>query len=450
MYPVVEYVTYVGMIAHTLFIPLFAWLGLPFMAVFNVFSVAAWTAARFANRRQRHGLATALLYVEVIAHAILACRFLGWNSGFHYYLLTTVPYLMFHDRLSTRTALIGSAATTAIYVGLRAATINVVPFSVAPSVIRVLEYFNIAIPLLALGGISAYFRFASIAVERHMESLNRVKTDFFQNVSHELRTPLTLIIGPLDAIVDAQFGAVSPPLKSRLDGVLNNARRLLRLINQLLDLGQLEAGRARLQVGRCDLNLLVKELAASFESAAASKDIRFVVDVPDRATPFFCDEEKVEKVLMNLLVNAFKFTDPGGKVLLRLSSGEPAVITVRDTGAGIAADDLPHIFERFWQASSGTARHQVGSGIGLALVKEFVELHGGRVSVTSQPGFGTEFEVRLPSLEGGGGADVVAAAEGGRRTSYDNVKAAVAESAGVPASSRPAGPAPRSRRRRPG
>ena len=171
MVPVVHYLTYVGIVAHALFIGVFAWLGLPLLAAFNVFSVAAWTAARIANQRRYPGVVVMLLFLEVAGHAILASRILGWNSGFHYYLVPIVPFLMFHDRLSTRTAVVGSAVVTLTYVLLRAATIDVVPTFVAPAVLRAVDYGNIAIPLAALAIISFYFRLASIDVERGMESL---------------------------------------------------------------------------------------------------------------------------------------------------------------------------------------------------------------------------------------------------------------------------------------
>jgi diguanylate cyclase (GGDEF)-like protein len=171
MVPVVHYLTYVGIAAHALFIGVFAWLGVPLLAVFNVFSVAAWIAARVANQRRYPGVVILLLFFEVAGHAIFACRILGWNSGFHYYLVPIVPFLMFHDRLSTRAAVFGSAVVTLTYLLLRAATIDVVPSFVAPAVLRAVDYGNIAIPLAALAIISVYFRMASIEVERGMESL---------------------------------------------------------------------------------------------------------------------------------------------------------------------------------------------------------------------------------------------------------------------------------------
>jgi diguanylate cyclase (GGDEF)-like protein len=170
MVPVVHYVTLVGISAHAVFIFVFAALNLPLLAVFNVFSVAAWVGARLANRRFPQ-LATLLLFVEVVSHSVLACRLLGWNSGFHYYLIPVLPFLLFHDRLSTRVVVSGSAMVTAIYILLRAATIDVVPGSLSPEVLRALEYGNVLIPLTALAIISIYFRFASMEVERTMEAL---------------------------------------------------------------------------------------------------------------------------------------------------------------------------------------------------------------------------------------------------------------------------------------
>jgi diguanylate cyclase (GGDEF)-like protein len=148
----------------------FAALNLPLLAIVNVFSVAAWVGARLANRRFPQ-LATLLLFVEVVGHSVLASLLLGWSSGFHYYLIPVVPFLLFHDRLSTSIVLAGTAAVTATYLLLRAATIDVVPGSLSPEILRAFEYGNIAIPLAALAIISIYFRFASMEVERTMEAL---------------------------------------------------------------------------------------------------------------------------------------------------------------------------------------------------------------------------------------------------------------------------------------
>ena len=171
MFLVIHYVTYVGISAHALFIPLFYWLGVPAMALFNVASVAAWVGARVANRRMRPFLAILLLFVEVVSHAILATWFLGWQSGFHYYLIPVIPFLMFNDQLPTRLVVAGSVLVAAVYVTLRIATIQVFPEGVSPPVLHVVEGLNMLVPFSALGVMSIYFRFASIDVERRMEQL---------------------------------------------------------------------------------------------------------------------------------------------------------------------------------------------------------------------------------------------------------------------------------------
>jgi diguanylate cyclase (GGDEF)-like protein len=171
MYPVIRYVTYVGIIAHAAFVAVFASLGLGLLAAFNVYSVASWVGARLANERGRPGAAILLLFVEILSHAILACHLLGWNSGFHYYLIPLVPFLMFHDRISTRTAIVGSVIVMATYLLLRAATIDVAPSGISAAALRAIDYGNIAVPLIALAIISGYFRLASIDVERSMEAL---------------------------------------------------------------------------------------------------------------------------------------------------------------------------------------------------------------------------------------------------------------------------------------
>lgn len=168
---VIHYVTWVGIVAHAGFIGLFAWLGVPLLALFNVFSVAAWIVARVANQRLFPRVAALLLLVEVSLHAVLACELLGWSSGFHYYLIPLIPFLMFHDRLSTRTVVVASAAVGVLYVVLRVATADRLPPPTWDGRAWFVVYVNMAVPLLALALVSIYFRFASIDAEHAMEAL---------------------------------------------------------------------------------------------------------------------------------------------------------------------------------------------------------------------------------------------------------------------------------------
>ncbi|MBD0255466.1 MAG: response regulator, partial [Cytophagales bacterium] len=231
-----------------------------------------------------------------------------------------------------------------------------------------------------------------------LREMDRLKSQFFANISHEFRTPLTLIIG-----LAGKEGAALPPERAHDHAViLRNAHRLLRLINQLLELSRLEAGSARLRARPADLMPFLRQIAASFTSLAGQKRIRFTGNgsaLPDGpgAVPvhLYFDGEKLEQVVTNLLSNAFKFTPEGGAVDLSVAVVDDAVeIRVGNTGPGIPAGVLPYVFDRFYQAE-GADSHE-GTGIGLALVKELVALHHGSVTVESTPGEQTTFTVRLP------------------------------------------------------
>jgi PAS domain S-box-containing protein len=231
-----------------------------------------------------------------------------------------------------------------------------------------------------------------------LEEINRQKTAFFSNVSHEFRTPLTLMLGPLEDLL-TDPGAVSGKESRALVEVAHrNALRLLKLVNSLLDFSRLEAGRAQANFEAVDLNALTAELAANFRSAAEKAGLKFSVTRQPLAAPVYVDRDMWEKVVLNLLSNAFKFTLEGGIFVdMRTSSdGQAAELTVTDTGAGIPSHRLPKLFDRFYQVGGQKGRSFEGSGIGLALVKEIVRLHGGDVAVESETGRGSRFRVRIP------------------------------------------------------
>jgi PAS domain S-box-containing protein len=231
-----------------------------------------------------------------------------------------------------------------------------------------------------------------------LEEINRQKTAFFSNVSHEFRTPLTLMLGPLEDLLADSNSVSGEESRTLLEIAHRNALRLLKLVNSLLDFSRLEAGRARANFEPVDLAVLTAELAANFRSAAEKAGLKFEVESETLDAPVYVDRDMWEKVVLNLLSNAFKFTLDGGiSVALRGSAdGEAAQLTVTDTGVGIPADQLPKLFERFYQVVGQNGRSFEGSGIGLALVKEVVRLHGGVVTVESEPGRGSKFKVTVP------------------------------------------------------
>jgi signal transduction histidine kinase len=244
------------------------------------------------------------------------------------------------------------------------------------------------------------------SLERIRE-LDRLKNQFFANISHELRTPLALISAPIEQML-ARGGLVEAA-RTTLQAVLRNALRLHRLIDGLLDLARLEAGQLRLRVTNIDPAQLVEGVVAAFQPAADSMGLKLLLELPDKPAPgpLMGDSEKLEVVLTNLLGNAIKFTERGGEITVSLRYvGDTIEITVRDTGPGIPESEQAHIFERFRRVES-PGRKQGGAGIGLALVKELCELHGGSVSVRSKPGEGACFTVRLATGTGHLRADVL-------------------------------------------
>jgi GAF domain-containing protein/response regulator RpfG family c-di-GMP phosphodiesterase len=226
--------------------------------------------------------------------------------------------------------------------------------------------------------------------EQLME-LDRQKNEFFQNVSHEFRTPLTLTIGPLESAVAQHQGLTY----EQSCMALRNSRRLLRLVNQLLDLQRLDAGRMQPRFRPCDLKQFVFQIVETFRHYCERKQIHIEAQLSD-CPAVYLDMEKFDKVLYNLLSNAMKFTEPGGSILVTLdAAGDHCVLQVRDTGIGIRPDQIPYLFERFRQADGSTNRRYEGSGLGLALVKKLVEMHGGKVSVDSTYRQGTTFTIWL-------------------------------------------------------
>ncbi len=230
-----------------------------------------------------------------------------------------------------------------------------------------------------------------------LAEVDRAKTQFFSNVSHEFRTPLTLMLGPLDEVLLQASERMSPEHHERLMTVHRNAIRLLKLVNTLLDFSRIEAGRVQASYQPTDLASFTTEIASAFDSAMRNAGLRFSMECQPIAEPVYVDRDMWEKIVLNLLSNAYKFTFEG-EVALTLKSVEGAVeLQVRDTGVGIPEEQRDLVFERFHRIESIQAGTYEGTGIGLALVLELVKLHGGSVRVESEVGAGSAFTVTIPT-----------------------------------------------------
>lgn len=258
-----------------------------------------------------------------------------------------------------------------------------------------------------------------------LRNLDQLKSHFFANISHEFRTPLTLILGQVESVMSS---SIETKEKGKLQVANRNARRLLTLINQLLDLSKLEAGSMELNAEQHNIVSFLKSILFSFESLAESKNINLKFESDSESIPFIFDADKMEKIICNLISNAFKFTSENGEIKLSVNIVSPNLIQeghselvsetltvskmlkqvqhdntggfveikIKDTGIGIPADSLPHIFNRFYQVDGSSAREHEGTGIGLALTKELVELHKGKITASSNEGEGTEFTINFP------------------------------------------------------
>jgi signal transduction histidine kinase len=227
-----------------------------------------------------------------------------------------------------------------------------------------------------------------------LAEIDRAKTAFFSNVSHEFRTPLTLMLGPLD---DALSAPDTPPaVRMQLEVAQRNAQRLLKLVNSLLDFARIEAGRIQASFAPVDLVALTADLSSTFRSAMQRANLDYRVSGEPLGEPVYVDREMWEKIVLNLLSNAFKYTLEGGVRVRMARENAHAVLEVSDTGAGVPEHEVPRLFDRFYRVEGTQARTHEGSGIGLALVQELVKLHGGSIEATSKLGVGTTFRVRIP------------------------------------------------------
>ena len=265
--------------------------------------------------------------------------------------------------------------------------------------------------LLLLGGVLYALR--SYEVERmhlrnrlareHMEAdklrqLDRMRRRFFANVSHEFRTPLTLTLGPLDDLRDGHYGSLPEAMHEPVALARRNAIRVLDLVNAMLDIARVESGRMTIRARPVPIGAFVQHVATPFEALAERRAVRLILKLPDAAARVWADPDHLETALSNLLSNALKFVSEGGTVRVAVTAAldEQVRIAVRDNGPGIPDADLPHVFDRFYRVDESAVRREVGTGIGLALAQELVQVHGGTIKVESEEGFGSTFTVILP------------------------------------------------------
>ncbi|HKQ98649.1 MAG TPA: ATP-binding protein, partial [Candidatus Polarisedimenticolia bacterium] len=236
-----------------------------------------------------------------------------------------------------------------------------------------------------------------------LQRANSLKSEFLANMSHELRTPLNAIIGFSELLLDAAFGALNDDQRGYAGDIHSSGRHLLALINDILDLSKIEAGKMRLTREVFEIGAVVEEAMALLRVEASRKGLDLLSRVPEPWTAMDADRSKVKQIMSNLLSNAVKFTPQGGRVVLSVMRVGPVLhLEVEDTGIGIRPEDQRRIFEAFTQVDGSLARQYQGTGLGLTLVRRFAEMHGGGIALDSVPGRGSRFTVILPGVQEGG------------------------------------------------
>jgi len=267
---------------------------------------------------------------------------------------------------------------------------------------RTRTYGAAALTILLFAGILFYIQRIRITRNRALlekeKELDRMKSRFFANISHEFRTPLTLIHGPIDDLIHR---VETPDIKRNLSVIKRNTGRLLDLVNQLLDLSKIESGKLKLNISEHEIVHVIRGVAMSFHSLAEQKKIDFMMDISPESLSMDFDREKMEIILSNLLSNAFKFTPENGTItvsseIVDNNRSRNFKVIISDSGQGIPANEVDQVFNRFYQSENSELRQHEGSGIGLALTKELVELHRGKIKVNSELGCGTSFEFEIP------------------------------------------------------
>ena len=228
-----------------------------------------------------------------------------------------------------------------------------------------------------------------------MEQLSRAKSDFVSKISHELRSPLTSVIGYIELLVDGGPGEPNEEQRRMFAIIERNSRRLLALIEDLLTMSRVEAGTFELEVGPVDVRELVARVAETIAPSVARADLRLIIDL-DSVVELTADSDQLERALLNLVSNSVKFTPPGGEIEISSSvEGDDLAVSVRDTGSGIPSEEQEHLFTRFFRSTQAKEQQVAGTGLGLYIVKQIIELHGGSIDVLSTPA-GTTFRIRVP------------------------------------------------------
>ena len=404
-----NYAFFLGIILHLCFIPVFYYIDVPVLMYYNFISTGIFILAFLQNRKGFHTFSTVLVSSEIIIHATLAIYFIGWNTGFFYYLLAIIP-LVFYNPTSTNTQkIILAILVTGIYLSLKHFANTYTEIIVLSNgIINTLYYMNSFFLIFIIAALTFYFSLASEISENRVHKerdeadiANQSKSIFLANMSHELRTPLNAIIGYSEMLKEEADEQGQEKKSLDLAKIKNAGNHLLTLINSILDLSKIEAGKIEFEYLTVNINDLINDVTTTISPLVKNNNNTLSVNCNKNIGFIYIDQTKLKQALFNLLSNACKFTK-NGKIELNIErtndeNNNWVYFSVSDTGIGIPEEKISNLFQPFTQIDTSTTRLYGGSGLGLTISKHFITLMGGSINVTSSPGKGTVFTISLPA-----------------------------------------------------
>ena len=403
-----KYAFIIGGFAHLCFIPIFYYLNLTTLVIYNFFSVAIFMASYIINGKGHHTSSTILTSIEIMIHAVLATYFIGWETGFFYYTLAIIPHIFSNPTTKNLQKIAISIFISAFFLSLKYFSNTHIPIvQLDQETLNNLYYMNSFFITTGISAIVFYFSLASdiaedkIDQERNKADLsNQAKSIFLANMSHELRTPLNAIIGYGELLKDDAEEQNKTQNYNDLTKITTAGNHLLILIDSILDLTKIEAGKTVFEYQSIDINTLIDDVVTTINPMVEKGDNTLVLSCEDNLGFVCIDQTRVKQILFNLLSNSCKFTN-NGKITLTAykenkENQEWLCFKVKDTGIGIPLDKIESLFQPFVQADISTTRLYGGTGLGLTIIKHFITLMNGVINVNSAVGKGTTFYIKLP------------------------------------------------------
>lgn len=393
---------------HLTFIPIFYYLNLTVLALYNFFSILVFVLAYYLNEKGHSAISTIPVSIEILFHAVLAIYFIGWESGFFYYILAIIPLVFSNPTSSNIQKIAITTFIASFYLSLKYYANTHVPLvQLEQNTLNNLYFMNSFSIIVGISALVHFFSLASDITESKIDKerdeadqANQAKSTFLANMSHELRTPLNAIIGYSEMLKDDADEQGNKQSSKDLSRITKAGSHLLELINNILDLTKIEAGKTELEYRPTDISPLMNDVISAINPQSTKRNNTLTINCVDDFGYVSIDQTKVKQILINLLSNACKFTDNGNIELSvykeESESQEWICFKICDSGIGIPENKLDVLFQPFMQADISTTRIYGGTGLGLTISKHFITLMEGSINVESIVDEGTTFLIKLP------------------------------------------------------